>query len=61
MFFCRLKNIFGLVWWYIPMIPALGRQRQEGLKFQNGLEYTARPCLKKQKMNLKELFCPNLG
>jgi hypothetical protein len=31
------------VWWYIPVIPALGRQRQE---YEAILGCKARPCLK---------------
>jgi hypothetical protein len=33
------------MWWYIPIIPALGRQRQEELEFETSLGYRARPHL----------------
>jgi hypothetical protein len=38
-----------LIWarWHTPVIPALGRWRQE--KFQTSLGYTVRPCLKTPK------------
>jgi hypothetical protein len=35
--------------WYIPVIPALGRQRQDDHKFEDSLGYIERLCLKKQK------------
>jgi hypothetical protein len=48
----------GRVWWRMPLIPALGRQRQAdflvqgqpGLQseFQVSQGYTEKPCLKKQ-------------
>jgi hypothetical protein len=31
-------------WWCMPVIPALGRLRQEDLEFLTSLTYTARPC-----------------
>jgi hypothetical protein len=33
----------------MPVIPALGRPRQEDLKFKGSLGYIARPYLKKRK------------
>jgi hypothetical protein len=48
-------------WWCTPLIPALGRERQEdfwvqgqpGLQseFQDSQGYTEKPCLKKSKQN----------
>jgi hypothetical protein len=50
-------------WWRMPLIPALGRQRQvdfwvqgqPGLQseFQDSQGYTEKPCLKKKKKSLK--------
>jgi hypothetical protein len=34
-----LKNILGQAQWYIPVIPVLGRLRQEGLEFKVSLGY----------------------
>jgi hypothetical protein len=54
-----LKNSMRQVWWRMPLIPALGRQRQvdfwvwgqSGLQseFQNNQGYTDKSCLKKTK------------
>jgi uncharacterized membrane protein len=34
-------------WWYIPVIPALGRLRQEDQELEASLDYKAKPCLTK--------------
>jgi hypothetical protein len=56
------------VWWYIPVIPALGKLRQEDCKLEASLYYKVRPCLKKkqrEKKNhlkwLKKLVLKNHG
>jgi hypothetical protein len=46
-------------WWHMPLIPALGRQRQANFwvwgqpglqsEFQDSQGYTEKPCLQKQK------------
>jgi hypothetical protein len=36
-------------WWSTPVIPVLGRQRQEDPEFKVSLNYIVRPCINKQK------------
>jgi hypothetical protein len=36
-------------WWHIPVIPALGRQRQEDGVFETSLGYNSKTCLKETK------------
>jgi hypothetical protein len=43
------------LWWHLPVIPALGRLRQEELEFEASLDYTARSCLKKLKTKNKKV------
>jgi hypothetical protein len=48
------KEITGSwVWWYMPVIPALWRLRQEYLEFEASLGCTGRPCLKPNKQTKK--------
>jgi hypothetical protein len=57
------NKIYSRAWWRMPLIPALGRQRQAdfwvpgqpGLQseFQGSQDYTEKPWLKKQKKNQK--------
>jgi hypothetical protein len=65
----RLPGAANLAWWCMPLIPALGRQRQAnfwvqgqpGLKseFQDSQGYTEKPCLKtKNKQTKKESLSP---
>jgi hypothetical protein len=37
------------MWWFTPVIPALGRLRQEDIEFQASLDCIARLCLKQQQ------------
>jgi hypothetical protein len=37
------------VWWLLPIIPVLGRLKQEDCKFKANLGYTEKHCLKKRK------------
>jgi hypothetical protein len=61
-FFFMYKSLFlGLAWWHLPLIPALGRQRQADfwVRGQSGLEsefqdsqgYAEKPCLEKTNKN----------
>jgi hypothetical protein len=38
----------GQAWWYTPVIPALGRLRQEDLEFEASMDYIAKPNLQKK-------------
>jgi hypothetical protein len=42
------KLVYGWMQWYISVIPAFLRLRQEDHNFETNLGYIARPCLKKQ-------------
>jgi hypothetical protein len=44
--------------WYMHIIPAPGKLRQENHEFEDNLSYMARPCLKKEK---KKDFIPPLS
>jgi hypothetical protein len=35
----------------MPVIPVLRRLRQEDSEFKDSMDYTVKPCLKKQKQN----------
>jgi hypothetical protein len=37
------------MWWYIPVILAIRRLRQEDYKFKASLGYTGRTCVKTNK------------
>jgi hypothetical protein len=60
------------MWWFVAVIPALEKLRQEDLQFQASLGYiqssrpipgyTERPCLRKQtnkKCKTKQILLPN--
>jgi hypothetical protein len=42
-------HVKSQVWWYMPVIPAVGSLVQEDLEFEVNLCYTTRPYLKKKK------------
>jgi hypothetical protein len=41
--------VFSQAWWYISVIPALGRQRWEYCEFKASMGLKKIPCLKKHK------------
>jgi hypothetical protein len=51
-------------WWHMPVIPALGRQKQETVQlyseFRTSLDYI-RPCSKQRNGRLQELLGQSLG
>jgi hypothetical protein len=65
-FFKVRSSGLSRAWWCMPLIPALGRQRQvdfrvqgqPGLQseFQDSQGYTEKPCLEKQKQKQKKEF-----
>jgi hypothetical protein len=44
------------MWWYIPIIPAFRRLKQEDLEFMGSWGYIARLCLKKPKIKISKLI-----
>jgi hypothetical protein len=59
LFIRRVKEVNpSWVWWYIHLIPALGRLRQGNGEFDDSLYYRARPCLKKMK---EKKVAPEVG
>jgi hypothetical protein len=49
------RQLWIRAWWYMPVIPALGRLTKEDHKFQGTLGYIARPYLKKWKEKKRQL------
>jgi hypothetical protein len=41
------------VWWYTPIIPALGRLRKEDCECEASLHYIVKPCLKNKNKTVK--------
>jgi hypothetical protein len=37
------------MWWFMPIIPEFGRQKQEDHEFKASLSYTERPYFKKKR------------
>jgi hypothetical protein len=46
-------NFLRWAWQYMPIIPALGRLRQEDHKLETSLGYTVSLCLKKKSTSKK--------
>jgi hypothetical protein len=55
---CTLVHIVGKgrnwAWWFTPVIPSLGRLKQEDHKLEASLDYIGRPCLKTKKKEEEE-------
>jgi hypothetical protein len=45
----------------MPVIPALGRLRQEDPEFETSMGYIAKPCQKKRNLNKRIFFLPCCG
>jgi hypothetical protein len=45
----HFKNIWRWAWWYMFVIPALGRLRKEGQEFRASLGHTERETLSQNK------------
>jgi hypothetical protein len=44
--YSKIKIFYSYwVWWYMPVIPVLGRLRQEDQEFEANVESIVRPCL----------------
>jgi hypothetical protein len=65
-FFDKVQSLTQWAWWFLPIIPALGRQKQEDWKFDGGLGYivsSSPVCAnalsqktKPSKQNMKKIF-----
>jgi hypothetical protein len=51
----------GQVWWFTPIIPTLGRLRQENHEFETSLGYIARPVSDFKKAMMVEDPSSELG
>jgi hypothetical protein len=59
-------KVYAGQWWYMPLIPELGRQRQAGFlvrgqpdlqsEFQDSLSYAEKPCLENKTKQNKKRF-----
>jgi hypothetical protein len=47
------KNSGEGVWWYMPVIPALGRLRQEDIKFEASLCFVTDPITTRKKKKVE--------
>lgn len=45
----RTRSVFSWAWCHLPVIPALGRLKQEDGEFKAGLGYTLKPIFLKKK------------
>jgi hypothetical protein len=52
-----IRRVFSRPWRHIPIIPVLGRQRQENCELELSLGYKMRPYLKKPKTKQNKMKC----
>jgi hypothetical protein len=45
------NQCFSWVWWYVSVISAFGRLKQNDLHLETSLGYKTTPCFKKKKLN----------
>ena len=48
------KSPASWTWWYMTITPALGKLKQEDMKFEVSMRYIVRLCLKKKKKSKKK-------
>jgi hypothetical protein len=54
MIFLGLKINMSQVWWYTPVIPAVGRLQQEDLEFEGSLGYISKTLSQKNQKQISK-------